>query len=72
MNFNEKTIKTWGVELTARKKRIAAVKDINRYISRRCTINSTIYNCDNATQPHTQQNTNSVNRRKLSIIDVYG
>ena len=54
IKFIEKTMKTWKVELTAREKSLAEAK-IHRGIFQGdvCTITITIYNYDDATQPHT-------------------
>ena len=45
INFIDKTMKTWRVELTAG----GRSKDPKRYFPRRCTITLTIYNCRDAT-----------------------
>ena len=54
INFIEKTMKTvrmnWQQEEKAQLKRRS-----KWYIPRRCTITITIYNCDDATQPHTRK-----------------
>ena len=50
LNFIEKTMKTWRVELTAE-----GNKDPKRDFPRRCTITTTIHNCHDATKPHTQK-----------------
>ena len=49
MNFIEKTMKTWRVELTSVEKSVAKTKIYKMYIARRCCIVITIYNCDDAT-----------------------
>ena len=43
INFIEKTMKTWGLELTAGGRNLAE-KDPKRYFPRRCTITLTIHN----------------------------
>ena len=53
INFIEKTMKTWRVELKAG--RSLAEAKIQRYISRRCTIIVTIHNCYDATLPYSQK-----------------
>ena len=49
INFIEKTMKTWKVELTAGGEKLSWSEDPRRYISRRCTITITIHNCDDVT-----------------------
>ena len=50
INFIEKTVKTWRVELTA-----GVNEDPERYISGRCSITITNCNSDDAIQPDTQE-----------------
>ena len=54
MNLIKKIMETWRVKLTAGGKSFTETK-IQKYISRRCSITSTIYNCNDASQPHTQK-----------------
>ena len=45
INFIEKTMKTWKVELIAKREKLSLSEGLNRYISRRCTVTVTIHNC---------------------------
>ena len=49
---NHETLKR-GID--NRKEKLNWSKDPKRYIPRRCPTSITIYNCDDATQPHTQE-----------------
>ena len=53
INFIEKTVKTWRVELTVGRKNLDETKNQRANIPRKCTITITIHNCNDATQPHT-------------------
>ena len=55
INFIDKTMKTWRVELTAGGKKISWSKDPKRDFPRRYSITLTIPNCHDATKPHTQK-----------------
>ena len=50
INFVEKVMKTWREELTP-----GGSEGPERYIQGGCTINITICNSDDATQPNTQE-----------------
>ena len=63
INFIEKNMKDWRVELTAGGKSLAEIK-IQRDFPVRCTITPTIHNCHDVTKPHTQKSTAGY---KLSI-----
>ena len=41
--------------IDSRREKLSRNKDSKRYIPRRFTVTFTIYNCDDATQPHTQK-----------------
>ena len=49
INFIEKNMKTWKVELIAGGRSLAEANVLKSYISRRSTIIITIHNCDDAT-----------------------
>ena len=49
INFIDKTMKTWRVELTAGGRKLAEEKDPERDLPRRCSITLTIHNCHDAT-----------------------
>ena len=49
INFIEKTMKTWRVELTAGGRSLVETKIQKRYFSRRCSITLTIHSCHDAT-----------------------
>ena len=55
INFIEKTMETFRVQLTAVEKKFSWGKDPERYIPERCTITITICNSDDATQSHTRE-----------------
>ena len=55
INFIEKTIQTWRVELTAGGRSLVEKKDPKRNCPRRCTLTLTIHNSHDATEPHTQE-----------------
>ena len=48
INFIEKIMKTWRVDLKAGGRSLAET-DPKRYFSRRCTVTVTIHNCHDAT-----------------------
>ena len=54
INFIEKNMKTSKVE-DSRRENLTWSEDPKKYISKRCSITIIIYNCDDATQPHTQK-----------------
>ena len=49
INFTERTMKTWRVELTAGGRSLAETETPRGIFSMRCTIIVNIYNCDDAT-----------------------
>ena len=55
INFIEKTMKKWRVELTAGGKGLAEKKDPRRDFPKRCIVTPTIHNCHEATKSHTQK-----------------
>ena len=56
INFTEKTMGNWRVELTAGGRSLPEGKiQSGRYITGRCTITITICNRNDAAQPHTQE-----------------
>ena len=56
-------------EIDSRREKLSWSKDPKRYIPRRCTITITIYNCNDATKPHTQEVHNRIQTYYSAVKD---
>ena len=68
INFIERTMKTWRVDLTAGRRSIAETK-IQRHFPRRCTITFTIHISDDATEPHIQKMRSRIQTQQVARED---
>ena len=54
--------------IDSRREKLSGSKDPKRCVPRRCSITITIYNCDDATQPHTQEMHSRKSQEKMNYL----